>query len=199
MWRWVSIMPGMTMPSEASISAVPSGTSSPGPTPAISSPTTSTSASRRMSCASFMVSTVPPRSTTGRPASISLNVGSSPSPARHHSRRPVARSRNEHELRPALGAALALPGLLDLREWERLDVDGDVAGGDVAREVEEALPALLGRREVDAEPAQVERDRPQRRGGQRDRRPGDVADLHVAGVPAGGLDRRDRRVAPQGV
>ena len=36
--------------------------------------------------------------------------------------------------------------------------------GDVAGEVEEALPALLGRREVDAEPAQVERDGPQRRG-----------------------------------
>jgi hypothetical protein len=64
------VMPGMTMPSVASISAVPSGTSSDGPTAAISSPPTSTSASRRMSCASFMVSTVPRRNTTGLPFSI---------------------------------------------------------------------------------------------------------------------------------
>ena len=38
-------MPGMTMPSEASISYAPSGDLEPGPTPAIRSPTTSTSAS----------------------------------------------------------------------------------------------------------------------------------------------------------
>ena len=46
MCRCVSIMPGITMPPEASISTVPSGTSRPGPTAAMRSPTTRTSASR---------------------------------------------------------------------------------------------------------------------------------------------------------
>src|SRR4029450_2243604 len=67
MCRWVSIIPGMTMPPEASTSCVSSGTSSRGPTAAIRSPTTSTSQSTRTVDASSMVSTVPPRNTTGRP------------------------------------------------------------------------------------------------------------------------------------
>ena len=71
MCRWVSIIPGITMPFEASISYAVSGASNPAPTAAILSPTTSTSASCRTSWSSFMVSTVPPRSTTGRPGSIS--------------------------------------------------------------------------------------------------------------------------------
>ena len=65
MCRWVSIMPGMTMPPVASISAVPSGTSRFGPTAAIRSPATSTSASLRTVCASSIVSTVAFRNTTG--------------------------------------------------------------------------------------------------------------------------------------
>ena len=60
-------MPGMTMPPAASISAVPSGTSRPGPTAAIRSPVTSTSALVRTVCASSIVSTVAFRNTTGWP------------------------------------------------------------------------------------------------------------------------------------
>src|SRR5204862_344173 len=70
MWRWVSTMPRMTMASDASISNGPAGPSRPGPTAAIVSPSISTSASVRNSCASFIVRTVPRRSTTGRPGSI---------------------------------------------------------------------------------------------------------------------------------
>ena len=69
MCRCVSIIPGMTMPPEASISKLPSGTSSAGPTAAISSPTTSTSARSSTACASSIVNTVPARRTTGRPGS----------------------------------------------------------------------------------------------------------------------------------
>src|SRR5947209_2757 len=67
MWRCVSIIPGITMPPRASISAVPSGTSSRGPTAVMRSPTTRTSASGSTVDASSMVSTVPPRRTTGCP------------------------------------------------------------------------------------------------------------------------------------
>src|ERR1700759_4705366 len=71
MCRCVSIIPGITMPPLASISSAPSGACRRGPTPAILSPVTSTSASVRTVWASSMVSTVPPRSTTGRPAATS--------------------------------------------------------------------------------------------------------------------------------
>ena len=73
----------------------------PRPDAAISSPVTSTSASSRTSCASFMSARCR-RSTTGRPASISTNWALSLGLPGTPSRRPVARSRNEHELRPAL-------------------------------------------------------------------------------------------------
>src|SRR4051794_14747848 len=69
MCRWVSIMPGITMPPWASISWVPSGTSRFEPTASIRSPTTRTSASFSTVQASSMVRTVPPRNTRGRPAS----------------------------------------------------------------------------------------------------------------------------------
>jgi hypothetical protein len=65
MCRWVSIMPGITMPPDASISTVPAGTSSAGPTAEIRSSTTSTSAPCSTCPASSMASTVPPRRTTG--------------------------------------------------------------------------------------------------------------------------------------
>src|SRR6516225_6644614 len=71
MCRCVSIIPGITMPPLASISSAPSGACRRGPTSAILSPVTSTSASVRTVWASSMVSTVPPRSTTGRPAATS--------------------------------------------------------------------------------------------------------------------------------
>ena len=74
MCRWVSIMPGMTMPPVASISAVPSGTCRFGPTAAIRSSVTSTSASARIRCPSSMVSTVALRKTSGRPATRSAAV-----------------------------------------------------------------------------------------------------------------------------
>src|SRR5215208_3345348 len=156
MWRWVSIMPGITMPSEASISTVPSGTSRSGPTAAISSPTTRTSASFRTSWASFMVSTVPRRSTTGRPPSISLTAGSSPSGCPAPFQVEVARSRNKHELGAAAALALALPRGLDLLERELLDVDPDVAGGDVAGQLEEPRATDVGWGMCDREAAQVE-------------------------------------------
>ena len=69
MCRWVSIMPGSTMPPEASTSTVPSGTGSCGPTASIRSPTTRTSAGVRTVWRASIVSTVPPRKTSGRPAS----------------------------------------------------------------------------------------------------------------------------------
>ena len=65
MCRWVSIMPGMTIPPVASISAVPSGTSRFGPTAAMRSPSVSTSAPVRTVRESSMVSTVAFRNTTG--------------------------------------------------------------------------------------------------------------------------------------
>src|SRR5215472_9863373 len=71
MCRCVSIIPGITIPPLASISSAPSGACRRGPTAAILSPVTSTSASVRTVWASSMVSTVPPRSTTGRPAATS--------------------------------------------------------------------------------------------------------------------------------
>src|ERR1044072_9091647 len=78
MLRCVSIMPGITMPSDASISVVPSGTSRFGPTAAILSSWTSTSAPWSTSCASFMVSTVPPRSTIGSLISPPSLAGGNP-------------------------------------------------------------------------------------------------------------------------
>ncbi len=74
-------MPGITIPPEASISAVPSGTLSRGPTAAIVSPLTSTSVSRRTERPASMGSTVPPRRTTGRPASNSVMARSFAGPA----------------------------------------------------------------------------------------------------------------------
>jgi len=71
MCRCVSIMPGMMMPSLASISIVPSGTASRGPTAVTVSPEMSTSAPGSTDRASSMTRTVPPRRTMGRPASKS--------------------------------------------------------------------------------------------------------------------------------
>src|SRR3954451_21751110 len=69
MCRWVSTIPGITMPSEASISRVPSGTSRDWPTAAIKPSTTSTSPPGSTVWASSMVTTVPPRKTIGAPTS----------------------------------------------------------------------------------------------------------------------------------
>ena len=60
-------MPGITMPPDASISVVPFGTSSDGPTAEIRSPSMRTSASRSTDRDGAMVSTVPFRKTTGAP------------------------------------------------------------------------------------------------------------------------------------
>src|SRR4051794_8198567 len=198
MCRWVSIIPGITIPSEASISNVPSGTSSAGPIAAILSSTTSTSAPCRTSWASFMVSTVPLRMTTGRPASISVNVSSSfglPAPFQAD----VARSRTEHLLRTARGAALALPRLADARERERRDVEDDVAARHVGGQRPVPLAAHLDRRVGDREAAHVERDRPDRGGREGDLEPGELADLDVAGVEPGGAHGGHRGPAPQRV
>ena len=63
MWRCVSTIPGITMPRRASISTVPSGTSSARPTASIFSPTTSTSASCSTDRLASIVSTIPLRNT----------------------------------------------------------------------------------------------------------------------------------------
>src|SRR2546421_632122 len=89
MCRCVSIIPGITMPPLASTSSVPSGTSRRGPTAAIRSPVTSTSAPVRTVCASSMVSTVPPRSTTGRPAASSWGFAIRTSGYLHADERPL--------------------------------------------------------------------------------------------------------------
>src|SRR3954451_12559791 len=198
MCRWVSIIPGITIPSAASISNVPSGTSSPGPIVAMLSTTTSTSAPCRTSWASFMVSTVPPRRTTGLPASISVNVSSSfcvlaPFQAN------VARSRTKDLLRTARGGALALPRLADAGERERVDVEHDVAARHVSCQRPVALAADLDRRVGDREAAHVERDRADGGGRQRDLNAGELADLDVPGVPGSRAHRRHRRLAPQRV
>ncbi len=64
MCRWVSIMPGITMPPAASISSVPSGTASPTPTAAIRSPVTRTSWPDRTVRLASTVRTVALRKTT---------------------------------------------------------------------------------------------------------------------------------------
>src|SRR5215211_86694 len=199
MWRWVSIMPGITMPSEASISSAPSGASSDGPTSAIVSPTTSTSASRRMSWASFMVSTVPRRSTIGRPVSISLKSGSSPSGCQAPFQPTVAWSRNQDELGAALGAALTFPGGLDLLERQRLDVDHDVTGRYMPGELQESLLPQLRWRVGDREAAQVERDGAHRRRRQRNLQARELADLDVPGEARRRLDRGRRGLPPERV
>ena len=65
MCRWVSTMPGMMMPPDASISWVPSGTERPTPTSAILPSTTRTSPFGRTVCWSSIVSTIPLRNTMG--------------------------------------------------------------------------------------------------------------------------------------
>src|SRR3954463_762924 len=179
MCRCVSIMPGITMPCAASISNDPSGTSRPGPTASMRSPTTRTSASSRSSCASFMVSTVPPRKTIGRPGSGVeafvltglLGVG----------------SRDEARLRPAGGLALALPGVADVLERPRVDVDRDVAVGGVLRQSQVRVALELRRRMGDGEAADVERPGADEGRGQRDLAARHVADLDVAGEARGGV------------
>src|SRR4051794_3560494 len=116
MCRWVSIIPGITIPPRASISVVPSGTSRCGPTAAIRSSTTSTSASVRTVCELSMVRTVPPRSTTGRPTATSLSGWDIrlPSPSRTNVRTAVRRPRRDpfEPSRPrcqALHAAAGVP------------------------------------------------------------------------------------------
>src|SRR3954470_20682561 len=69
MCRCVSIIPGIKTPPVASTTCVPSGVSRSCPTAAIRSPTTRTSPPSRIVCESSIVSTVPPRSSTGRPSS----------------------------------------------------------------------------------------------------------------------------------
>src|SRR3954469_22897759 len=143
-----------------------------------------------------MVSTVPRRSTTGRPSWMSLNVSSSlASPAPFQAN--VARSRTEDDLGAAGRLALALPDRRDVLERVRLDVDDDVAVGNVGGERPVALAADLDRRQVDPEAAHVERDRADAGRGERDLDPGELADLDVAGVVRGGAHGGERGLAPQ--
>src|SRR4051794_33777781 len=173
MCRCVSIMPGMTMPPEASISNVPSGTSRSGPTASMRSPTTSTSPGSCRVWASSRVSTVPRRKTIGRPGSgVEVFTG--------------LLSRDKDLLGAAGGLALALPGVGDLVERAAVEVDGDVAVGGVPGQFQVRLALELERRVVHREAADVDRLRADQRGGQRGLRRGPVADLHVAGGGGGG-------------
>src|SRR4051812_28415687 len=192
MCRWVSIMPGMTMPSEASISKVCSGTSSAGPTPAMRPSTARTSASWRTSCASFIVSTVPRRRTTGRPGSGAVGSVVMASGS-------FRRSRDEDLLAASGGAALALPGVGDLVERPALEVDGDVAAGRVLGQAQVPLAAHVHGREGDREAADVERLRADQRRREDELGTGHVADLDVAGALSGGAHRGERGGAPQHV
>src|SRR5215210_5883919 len=151
MCRWVSIIPGMTMPPAASTSNVSSGTSSAGPTASIRSPTTRTSPSSMIRCASSIVRTVPRRKTTGRPGSGVeafvltglLRVG----------------SWNEDRLRAAGGLPLTLPGGGDVFERAPVDVDLDVAVGGVRGQAQIRVALDVERGVRDREAAHVERQR----------------------------------------
>src|SRR6185437_1981351 len=187
MWRWVSIMPGITIPPAASISIVPSGTSRLGPTAAMRSPTTSTSASRRTSCASFIVRTMPPRRTTGRPGSISVLMSW------------ALLSRDDDQLGAARCAALTLPRLADVLERDPLDVLRDLAARGMLGEAEVALAPDLERRMRDRESQEVERLRSQERRRHDGLRGGNAAHLDVAGKPPRRPHRGQSVLTPQEV
>src|SRR4051812_4840755 len=186
MCRWVSIIPGMTMPPEASISNVPSGTSRSGPTASMRSPTTSTSPGSWRSCEALSVSTVPRRKTIGRPGSGGEAFTG-------------LLSRDKDHLGATGGPALALPGVGDLVERAAVDVDHDVAVGGVLRELQVGLALEVERRGGDRETAQVDGLRADQRGGQRDLRRGPVSHLDVTREAGGGVQRGDGRRAPQHV
>src|SRR3954469_21423025 len=182
MCRCVSIMPGITMPLRASISLAPSGLSRLGPTFSIRSPITRTSASCNTSWASFMVSTVPPRSTIG--SLISL---------------PSSLIRNDDQLGSVLGRLLAFPRAGDVIEGNDLFVDHDLAVGHVPRELGVCVALDVRRRVRDREPAYAQRHAPDRGGAQRDLGPGELADLDVAGVAGRLFHCRFGGLAPQSV
>src|SRR5829696_2839663 len=184
-------MPGITMLSAASISNVPSGTSRPGPTASMRLPTTRTSASSSSSWASFIVSTVPPRKTIGRPGSGSgafVVIGLL-----------VVVSGDEDQLRAAGRLALALPRLGDLVEPTGVDIDRDVAGGGVLGQARVRVALEVERRMGHGEAADVERCRADPRRGQRELAAGHVADLDVAGKARGDAHGGQRGRPPQHV
>src|SRR4051812_22092205 len=191
MCRWVSIIPGMTMPSEASISKVPSGTSSPGPTASIRSPTTRTSPSSTIRCPSSIVSTVPRRKTIGRP-------GSGVEAFALTGLLPVG-SWDEDHLRAAGGLALALPGGGDVVERAGVDVDRDVALGRVPGQAQVGVALEVQRRVGDREAADVERHGADQRRGERDLAAGHVAHLDVTGAARGHAHGGERGRPPEHV
>src|SRR3712207_2271792 len=99
--------------------------------------------------ASSMVSTVPPRSTIGRPGSGAV--------ASAVTWLLPFRSRDQHRLRAAGRAALALPGGCDVVERAAVQVDADVAARGVLGEPQVGVALELRRRVGDGVPADVER------------------------------------------
>src|SRR3954470_17715406 len=182
MCRCVSIMPGITMPLVASMIFASAGASRLGPTFSIRSPITSTSASRSTSWASFMVSTVPPRSTIG--SLISL---------------PSSLIRNDYQLGPVLRRPLAFPRAGDVLQLNDLFVDHDLAVGDVPRELGVGVALDVRRRVGDRESAHAQRHAADRGRAQRDLGPGELADLDVAGVARRLLHGRLGGLSPQRV
>src|SRR3954454_19697509 len=167
MCRCVSIMPGITMPSSASISRVPSGVCRSAPTASILPSATSTSASCSTSLASFMVSTVPRRSTIGSLMFTAL----------------LSLSRNDYQLGPVFRRFLAFPRGGDVVERDALDIDHDLARGHVMGELGVRLALGVDRRVGDGEAAHIQRDAPDRGSRERDLGAGELADLDVPRVP----------------
>src|SRR5690349_15162162 len=167
MCRCVSIMPGITMPSPASMVLALSGASRLGPTASILSSTTRTSAPCSTSWASFMVRTVPPRSTIGSLMFAAL----------------LSLSRNDYQLRPAIRCFLAFPRGRDVIELDGFVLDRDLFGGHVPRQFLIRVALDLVRRVGDREPGDIERHAPDRGGGERDLGAGELADLDMPRVP----------------
>src|SRR4051812_43330191 len=103
-------MPGITMPLVASMLFAFSGASRSGPTLSILPSITRTSASCSTSWASFMVSTVPPRSTIGSLMFAAL----------------LSLSRNDYQLRPAIRRFLAFPRGGDVAQLHGFLLDRDL-------------------------------------------------------------------------
>src|SRR5690606_21558765 len=100
MCRWVAIIPGMTMPPVASISAAPSGASRSGPTAVSVPPATRTSARSRTSRPSPPGATIPPRSTKGRPRPEQHGLMSALRSILHTATLPSGRQTVNHLTRP---------------------------------------------------------------------------------------------------
>ena len=100
---------------------------------------------------------------------------------------------------PASARRWRSQALRDVGERDALEVDDDVAAGDVLAQAPVGLAPHLVRRVQVHEAAHVERLRADRGRGEAELGPGEVADLDVAAELRGGAHGGDRRLAPQAV